>query len=132
MSQEMSQDRTERKIKVPGPDHPIALAPAGKRYRVIFRGETVAESDEALAMDETTYPQVLYFPRKHVRMELLQPSERRTYCPYKGEANYFTLAVGADVAEDAVWSYEAAFPAVAPIGGMLAFYASKVDAIEEA
>lgn len=118
-----------RAKKIPGPDHPIALAAAGKRMRVMFRGEIVAESYNALIMHEASYPPVVYFPRGDVRMEKFARTEHHTWCPYKGEASYYTLA-GAQ--ENTVWTYETPFEAVEGIRERIAFYPNKVDAIEEA
>jgi uncharacterized protein (DUF427 family) len=64
-------------------------------------------------------------------MSALQASDHRTYCPYKGDASYFTILAGGRSADNAVWSYEQPFPAMAAIKDYLAFYASRVDKIEE-
>jgi uncharacterized protein (DUF427 family) len=118
-------------MKTPGPDHPIAIAPNPKRVRVILGGTVVAETTRALTLTEASYPPVQYVPREDARLEHFSPSARRTHCPYKGDAAYFTLAAGGETRPDAVWSYEAPFPAVAAIAGHLAFYPDRVDAIEE-
>jgi uncharacterized protein (DUF427 family) len=103
----------------------IRISPAGKQVRVLFHGEVIAESADALRLEEGRYPPVFYIPRKDVRMEKLAASAHRTHCPFKGDASYFSLP-GAD---NAVWSYEAPLEAVAAIRGHLAFYPEKVDAI---
>jgi len=103
----------------------IRISPAGKQVRVLFQGEVIAESADALSLEEGRYPPVFYIPRKDVRMEKLAASAHRTHCPFKGDASYFSLP-GAD---NAVWSYEAPLEAVAAIRGHLAFYPEKVDAI---
>ena len=105
-------------------DHP-------KRVRVRFNGKTVAESDHALALQEGSYARVLYLPRADADMSLFERSARTTHCPYKGDANYFSLRVGDRTAADAVWSYETPLADVAAIAGYLAFYPDRVDAIEE-
>ena len=64
-------------------------------------------------------------------MDLLERTQHQTHCPYKGDASYFTVTAGGLVRENAVWSYENPFPAVAEIREHLAFYPNKVDAIEE-
>lgn len=117
-------------MKEPGPDHPIAIEPADKRVRVVLGGAIVAESDRALVMREGVYPPVFYIPREDVAMDLLDPSPRRSHCPYKGEASYFTVSGHGIEQRDAAWSYEEPFPAVAAIAGHVAFYREKVDAIE--
>ena len=118
-------------MKIPGPDHPIAIVPNPRRVRVILGGAVVAETTRALTLTESTYPPVQYVPREDARMDLFSRTARRTHCPYKGDASYFTLAVGGETRPDAVWSYEAPFPAVAAIAGHLAFYPDRVDTIEE-
>ena len=119
-----------RIMKIPGPDHPITLAPSGQKLRVKFRGELIAESVDALVMHEAGYPPVYYFPRKDVRMEKLARTDHHTWCPYKGEASYFSLLMGGASEENAVWTYESPFHAVADIRELLAFYRNKIDGIE--
>jgi uncharacterized protein (DUF427 family) len=118
--------------KIPGPDHPITLVQSGKTMRVIYRGETIAESSDALVMREASYPPVVYFPRKDVKMTRLLRTDHNTWCPYKGEASYYTLVADDARDENAVWSYETPFDAVEGIRERLAFYPSKIDRIEEA
>lgn len=118
-------------MREPGPDHPITIAPHPGRVRVRLGGIVIAETGSALTLKEGRYPPVLYIPRADARMEHFRPSARRTHCPYKGDAAYFSLQVGDVVRPDAVWSYEDPFPAVAAITGHLAFYPDRVDAIEE-
>jgi uncharacterized protein (DUF427 family) len=113
-------------MKVPGPDHPIAIAPAGKHLRVRFAGKIIADTTRALALREASYPPVYYIPRADADMSLLLPTERSTHCPYKGDASYFTIAAGDDTADNAVWSYQQPFPAMAEIKDHLAFYPNKV------
>jgi len=119
-------------MKLPGPDHPITIARNGRRVRVRFAGRVIADTTRALTLKEANYPPVQYIPRADADMSWLQASSHRTRCPYKGEASYFTAAVDGRRAENAVWSYVDPFPAVAEIQGHLAFYPSRVDAIEEA
>ena len=118
-------------MKLPSPDHPISIAPAGKRVRVKFAGRLIADSTRALALREAGHALVHYIPRTDADMTLLQPSDHRSHCPYKGDASYFTIVVDGNQAENAVWSYEQPFPAMAEIAEYLAFYSKKVDAIEE-
>ena len=109
----------------------ISITEHPNRVRVRFNGRTVAESDHALALQEGTYPRVLYLPRADADMSLFERSARTTHCPYKGEANYFSLRVGDRTATDAVWTYETPFAEVVAIAGHLAFYPDRVDWIEE-
>jgi uncharacterized protein (DUF427 family) len=118
-------------MKQPGPDHPITIAPNGKRVRVTFAGKVIADTRRALTLKETNYPPVHYIPRADADMSALAASDHRTHCPYKGDASYFSIAVNGKAAANAVWSYEQPFPAMAMIKDHLAFYGSKVDAIEE-
>lgn len=113
-------------MKIPGPDHPITIAPHQGHVRVLLGDVVVAETDRALALQEASYPRVLYIPRADARMDLFTPTSRRTTCPYKGEASYFTLHANSRSAENAVWSYETPYPAVAAIAGHLAFYPNMV------
>jgi uncharacterized protein (DUF427 family) len=118
-------------MKEPGPDHPITITPTGHRVRVVLGGFIVAETTNALTLREATLPPVQYIPRDDVRMDLLDRTEHRTHCPYKGDASYFTVTAGGLVRERAVWSYEEPYPAAQRIAGHVAFYPNKVDAIEE-
>lgn len=115
----------------PGPTHPITINSSGKRIRVRFGGKLVADTTRALTLKEANYPPVYYVPRSDADMSLLKATDHATYCPYKGDASYFTIAADEREAVNAVWSYEHPFPAVAEIKSYLAFYPSRVDAIEE-
>ncbi len=117
-------------MKLPGPDHPIEIAPHDKRVRVMFNGRTVADTTRALVLREASYKPVLYIPREDAQMELLARTAHRTHCPYKGDASYYTVKAGDRVAENAVWSYETPYPAMREIAGRLAFYPNRVDMIE--
>ena len=123
--------RQEARMKQPGPDHPISIAPNPNRVRVLVGGVIVAETTRALTLKEASLPPVHYIPRQDVSTDLLERSTRKTHCPYKGDASYWDVTAGGIRARDAVWSYEQPFPAVGDIAGHLAFYANKVDAIEE-
>lgn len=118
-------------MKVPGPDHPITITPSSKRVRVTFAGKVIADSTHTLTLKEANYPAVHYIPRADTDMSALIPTDHHTHCPYKGDASYFTLQAGNERAENAVWSYEKPFPAMADIKEYLAFYPNCVDAIEE-
>jgi uncharacterized protein (DUF427 family) len=117
-------------IKIPEPDHPISIESNGSRVVVSIAGRVVADTCEALTLGEPHYPAVHYIPRKDVDMTLLARTDRKTYCPYKGDAAYFSIPLGGERSIDAVWSYEAPFSAVAAIKDHLAFYPERVEAIE--
>ena len=117
-------------IKIPGPEHPIAIAPARERITVTVAGRQVADTREALTLKEAAYPPVHYIPRKDVDMGQLQRTSHRTYCPYKGECAYYSVPAGGERSVNAVWTYEAPYAAVAEIRDYLSFYPDRVDAIQ--
>jgi uncharacterized protein (DUF427 family) len=117
-------------MKLPGPDHPITIAPADMRVRVTFAGKVIADTTRALVLEEAGYAPVFYIPRQDADISLFARSAHRTHCPYKGDASHFTLDVSGRRAENAAWSYEQPYPAMREIAGHLAFYPNRVDAIE--
>ena len=117
-------------MKLPGPDHPITIAANPKRVRVSADGVVIADTTQALTLKEASYPAVQYVPRTDANMELLARTDRVTHCPYKGDANYFSINANGKMLENAIWTYEAPFPAMAEITGHLAFYPNRVK-IEE-
>lgn len=116
-------------VKIPGPEHPIAITPAGGRVEVKLGGVVIANSTDALALKEAAYPPVFYIPRKDVNMTLLERTDHATYCPYKGDCAYFSIPAGGERSVNAVWTYEAPYAAVEAIKGHLAFYSDRVDSI---
>jgi len=118
-----------RAIKIPGPDHPIAIEPTQGRVKVVVAGRVVADSRRALSLREASYPAVQYIPRGDVDMSLLERTDHQTYCPYKGECSYYSIPSGGERAVNAVWTYESPYDAVAPIAGHLAFYPDRVDSL---
>ena len=118
-------------MKLPGPDHPITVTPNPKRVVVTFAGRTVADSTNALALKESTYPTVQYIPRADVDMSILERTAHGSECPYKGHANYFSLNANGRTAENAVWTYETPYDAVGSIKEHVAFYPNRVDSIEQ-
>ena len=121
----------QKQVKIPGPDHPISVALHTKRVRVKFSGVVVAETSRALVMEERGYPNVFYVPREDADQSLLIRTAHSTYCPYKGDASYFSIRVGDCVSENAIWTYEAPYDAVGSIKEYLAFYSARVDSIDE-
>jgi len=117
-------------MKIPGPDHPITIAPHAGPVRVICAGRVVADTTRALVLQEKGYRPVYYIPRDDAQMGLFERTAHTTYCPYKGDAAYYAIRVGETVSDNAIWTYEQPFPAVAEIAGRLAFYPNRVDAIE--
>lgn len=119
-------------VKIPGPDHPISIAPNPKRVVVKVAGRVVADTRRALSLKEASYPAVNYIPREDVDMTLLQRTDHSTYCPYKGDCSYFSIPLGGERGRNAVWSYEAPYAAVAEIKNRLAFYPDRVTVEETA
>jgi uncharacterized protein (DUF427 family) len=121
---------TEKKVLVPGPDHPITLEPSRARVTVTLGGRVIADTTEAITLREAGYPPVQYIPLADVDADVLRPSDHATYCPFKGEASYHSLQVGDDLVPAAVWFYRAPYDAVAAVKDHVAFYAQKVDRID--
>ena len=114
-------------MKTPGPDHPMTIEPSSKHVVVRVGGGVLVDTRGALALREASYPAVQYVPRADTDMSLLERSTHTTYCPYKGECSYYSIKGGA---QNAVWTYENPYPAVAAIKEHLAFYPDRVDSIE--
>jgi len=108
------------------PNHRIATKPAGVRVQVKLKGEVIADTRNAIVLEEATYTAVYYIPRKDVKMERLVRSSHQTYCPFKGQASYYSVKDGP---ENAVWSYEKPYDEMLAIKEHLAFYPDKVDSI---
>jgi uncharacterized protein (DUF427 family) len=119
-----------KEIKVPGPDHPITTSRAGGKVRVTVAGKIIAESTQALRLEEKGHPPVYYLPRSDADMSLLVRTTHYTYCPYKGDCTYYSNPIGGTKSEYAVWTYEKPYEAVADIKEYLAFYPTRVDVIE--
>ncbi|MBC9977013.1 DUF427 domain-containing protein [Bradyrhizobium campsiandrae] len=117
-------------MKLPGPDHPITITQNPRRVRVTAGDIVIAESTKALTLKEARYPAVQYLPREDANMALLERTARTTLCPYKGDASYYSVKAGDKTLDNAIWTYETPFPAMAEISGHLAFYPDKVK-IEE-
>jgi uncharacterized protein (DUF427 family) len=117
-------------VLVPGPLHPITLERTPGRVIVTLGGRVVADSTSALTLTEASYPSVQYVPLADVDADVLVPSDHTSYCPFKGDATYYSLQVGDDVAPAAAWTYVAPHDAVAAVKDHVAFYPDRVDAIE--
>jgi uncharacterized protein (DUF427 family) len=119
----------DRLIKIPNPDHPISIEPNRARVVVKVGGKIIADTSDALTLREASYPPVQYIPRRDVDMAALTRSEHTTYCPYKGDASYYSIPAGGDRSRNAVWTYEAPFEAMSQIEDYVAFYPDRVDEI---
>ena len=114
-------------IRVPGPDHPISIEANPSHITITAGGRVIADTRDALTLREADYPAVQYIPRRDVHMGALARSEHTTYCPYKGEASYYSIPAGGDRSLNAVWTYEAPHEAMVQIKEYLAFYPERVD-----
>jgi uncharacterized protein (DUF427 family) len=122
---------TTKTIRIPGPDHPIAIAANPSHVVVTVAGRVIADSRAALTLREAAYAPVFYIPRADVDMTQLERSAHTTYCPYKGDCAYYSVPAGGERATNAVWTYEAPHDAVARIRDHVAFYPDRVDSIEQ-
>ncbi len=111
-------------------DH-IRITKADGRWTVRAGGAVLGESAQALELAEGDYPAVIYFPREDVAMAFLEPSGKRTHCPHKGDASYFSVVTKSTTLTDAVWSYEDPFEGVARIKDHLAFYTGDAITVEK-
>ena len=109
------------------PDHRVILEPNSNRVRVRLNGEVIADSGDTLIARETDHDPVVYFPPKDVRFEVLTSTDHESFCPFKGEASYWTIQVGERVEENTAWSYQHPFNEVAGLKGYVAFYGDRVD-----
>ena len=128
---------TTREPKIPGPDHPITVEATGVRVVARVGAHVVADTTRALTLREANYPPVQYIPLEDADQTLLTASATQTYCPFKGDASYYSIALpGGQDADgqltDAVWSYREPYDSVASIAGHIAFYTDRVEVVVEA
>jgi len=109
-------------------DHALYLEGSSRRVRVVFGGETVADSRSVKLLHETGHLPLYLFPQQDVRMDPLEATDHTTHCPFKGDASYRSVKVGARVAENAVWGYPEPLESFPPIAGHVAFYWDAMDA----
>ena len=121
-------------MKIPGPDHPITIAANPKRVRVTFAGKVIADTTRALTLSEASYPAVQYIPRQDVDMTALSRTTHASHCPYKGEAEYWSLRSDRAI-DDIAWSYRTPLHESQKIAGLISFYPDKValyvDGVEQ-
>jgi uncharacterized protein (DUF427 family) len=122
----------DKPIKIPGPDHPITIEPNAARVVVVVAGRVVADTTAALTLHEANHEIVQYIPRADVDMALFERTDHGSYCPYKGDASYYSIPAGGTRSANAVWTYEDPYAAVAAIKDYVAFYPDRVDAITDA
>ena len=106
-------------------DHPITIAPIADRVRVVWRGRTIGDSKHALELREASYPPVVYVPRADMDMSALERTARVSTCPFKGEANYYSITDGKGHDDNAVWTYETPKTGVAEIASDLPVYPTR-------
>lgn len=123
-------ETSERPVMQPGPDHPISIEPNPSRVTVTVAGQKIADSERALTLREADYPPVQYIPTEDVDFSALEPTDNSSYCPFKGDANYYSVPAGGKRSVDAVWQYREPYPAVGEIAGHVAFYPDRVDSIK--
>ena len=107
--------------------HVLYFEDSPRRVRVMFGGETIADSKRVKLLHETGHLPVYYFPMEDVRMDLLEESDHTTQCPFKGVASYWSVRVGDKVAENSAWSYPEPIDSAPPLAGYLAFYWRMMD-----
>ena len=122
---------SHKPVKVPGPHHPISVEKNPARVVVTVAGRVIADTREALTLREATYPPVQYIPREDADLTQLERTDHESWCPFKGDASYYSINSGGKRSVNAVWTYEEPHAAVAEIKNHLAFYPDRVDSIEE-
>jgi len=105
----------------------VDILPSSRHVRVEVDGITVAEAPRPTILFETGLPPRYYLPRTDVRMDLLTPTATVSHCPYKGQAEYWSVSTGDAVHPDLAWSYPTPFPESQRIAGLISFYNEKVD-----
>jgi uncharacterized protein (DUF427 family) len=119
---------TSRPVLEPTAEHPITINPTEKHVVVRVHGDIVADTNRALQLQESTYPAVQYIPIEDVVPDVLTRTDTSTYCPFKGDAAYYSVTTaGGDTVDDVIWFYEQPYPAVAAIAGHVAFYPDKAE-----
>jgi uncharacterized protein (DUF427 family) len=117
-----------RTVLIPDATHPITITPTGKRVTVRIGGAVIAETDNALSLAEASYPVAQYIPLADIDQALLERTTTQTYCPYKGDASYYTVNTPDGSKEtDVIWTYEHPYPSVAEIAGHVAFYPDRAE-----
>lgn len=106
---------------------PPRVEPTHRRIMIEIAGIVIADTTHAFRVLETSHPPVYYLPAVDIRMQYLTPSPHRSFCEFKGYANYWSVAVGQRIEEDCAWSYEHPSAGYEPIRGHIAFYAGRMD-----
>ena len=114
-------------IELPRRKGVIYFEDSPRRIRARFNGETVVDARHAKLLHEHGHLPIYYFREDEVRMDLLEPTDHSSHCPFKGDASYWSVRVGDRVAENAVWGYPDPIEGAPPLAGYLAFYWDKMD-----
>lgn len=113
------------------PEYRVDLEPHPGRVRVTFAGEIIADSVRAVVLNETKHAPVIYIPREDVRMSHLEGTDHQTFCPFKGEAAYWSIRVGDHVEQNAVWTYPDPFDEVMALKDYVSFYQDRPELQQE-
>jgi len=111
-------------------DHPgyeVRLEPVVGRLRVMFAGEAIVDTTQALILHETRHDPVYYFQAPDINPDALSATDHSTHCPFKGDASYWSLTVDGQTAENAVWGYPDPLPEVPELSGLRAIYWDRAD-----
>ncbi len=117
--------------RIPDASHPIHIEPVTSRIVVSIAGQVIAATQNALALREAAYPVVYYIPRRDVDMAFLQRNTHTSYCPYKGDCNYYSASVAGRLTDNVGWTYETPYESVALIQNHIAFYPDRVDLVKQ-
>ena len=112
------------------PGHRVSEKPVRGKMRAQLGADVLAESSDVIEVDEDQNPPRYYFPRADVRMDRMKSSDTRTYCPFKGEASYFSLELGDGPLPDAAWTLETPYDEHADLKQRIAFYSEKFDGLQ--
>jgi uncharacterized protein (DUF427 family) len=105
----------------------IDILPSSRHVRIEVDGITIADTTKPTLLFETGLPTRYYLPKTHVRVDLLTPTETESHCPYKGQAEYWSLQIGDRIHQDLAWSYPTPLPESQKIAGLISFYSDEVD-----
>jgi uncharacterized protein (DUF427 family) len=120
---------TDKPIKQPGPDHPITIEANPARVVVSVAGRVIADSQNALTLCEAGHQPVQYIPLVDVDRSLIEETDHTSYCPFKGDASYYSVPIGGERSVNAIWTYRDPYAAVTEIKDHVAFYPDHVDEI---
>lgn len=115
-----------REQKIPDASHPITVTPTAGTVQVVANGTVIAESTSSLTLQEASYPPVQYVPLADIDPAVLTRTATSTYCPFKGDASYYSITTAEGTITEAGWTYDGAYDAVAEIKDHVAFYPGKV------